>query len=136
VSRRNSEAVRQLVECWNRHDSVAAVGLLAEEVEYWDVTQPAAFHGRAEVQAFFQSFFDAFPNLRFEIRSLFGAGDHVACEWRMQGTQEKELAGINAVGKSIDIEGASICTFVKDSIARQVDYWDGGTMMRQLGLST
>ncbi len=135
MSRKNVNAVRELVEQWNRHDSAGAVSLLAENIEYWDVTQSTIFKGRTEVKNFFQSFFEAFPNLSFEILDIFGTGDKVACEWRMRGKQEKELQGINAVGKSIDIQGVSICTARNERIIRQVDYWDSGTMLRQLGLS-
>lgn len=133
---KNTGIVQELVNQWNRHDPVKAAALLADNVEYWDVTQADPFKKREEVENFFQQFFDAFPNLNFDVISLFGQGDYVACEWRMRGTQEKELQGISAIGKSIDINGVSICTVKDKTIVRQVDYWDGGTMMRQLGLSS
>ncbi len=136
MSQNAADVVCELVNQWNRHEAARAASLLAEDVEYWDVTQPKAFQGRIEVREFFESFFGAFPDLNFVILSLFAAGERVACEWQMRGTQEKELQGINALGKSIDITGASICTVRDGKIVRQVDYWDSGTMMRQLGLST
>lgn len=132
---RSAKIVRELISQWNHHDAKQAASLLAEDVYYWDVTQEGPFSKRSEVQEFFQMFFSGFPNLSFEIISIFESGEHVACEWRMRGTQEKELPGINAIGKSIDIAGVSICTVKEGKVTRQVDYWDGGTMSKQLGLA-
>ncbi len=128
------DVVRMLVEQWNKHDAAQAARLLSENVEYWDVTQTTVFRRRSDVESFFSSFFEAFPHLRFEITNIFAAGPQVACEWRMQGTQEKELDGMSAIGKSIDIAGVSLCRVDEGKIIRQVDYWDSGTMNRQLGL--
>ena len=135
MSSQAADVVRELIKQWNQHDSKAAVRVLAERLEYWDVTQPKPFQQRSEVETFFNSFFTAFPNLSFDILNIFASGDKVACEWRMRGTQEKEIDGISAIGKSIDLRGVSVCQIQEGKIVRQVDYWDSGTMMRQLGVS-
>lgn len=130
-----ADVVRQMVQEWSNHNAAKAVSLLADNAEYWDVTQPAPFKNNKEIEKFFESYFDAFPNVQYEVLRMFTAGDQVACEWRMRGKQEKELEGINGIGKSVDLVGASICTVVNNKIVRQIDFWDSGTMMRQLGLS-
>lgn len=124
---------RRMLELWNQHNLDAALEFMTEDIDYWDTTMPEFVKGRAEVRKIFQSFFDAFPRMTFEIKNIFGCADHVACEWRMRGTQEKEMQGINAIGKSIDIVEVSFCTFRDGKICRQVDAWDSGTFMRQLG---
>lgn len=126
---------RELVRHWNNHDAGAASKMLNENVEYWDVTVEAPFRNREEVRRFFQSFFEAFPDLRFDIITLFADGDTVAAEWRMRGTQAKELEGIRAIGRSFDLHGATVCQVDEGLIVRQVDYWDSGTLLRQLGVS-
>ena len=131
----NVDAFRRMLEMWNQHDAQRAMEFMSEDVDYWDVTTPGFVKGRAEVVKIFQSFFDAFPDLRFEIKNIFGCGDNVACEWRMRGTQQKELQGINGIGKSIDIVEISFCTFKQGKICRQVDSWDGATLLTQLGIS-
>jgi steroid delta-isomerase-like uncharacterized protein len=133
VSQANGEIVRQMIAAWSNHDATKAVGLLAERVEYWDLTQPAPFKSRTEVKKFFQSYFDAFPNVSYEVLRIFTNGDEVACEWRMRLTQKSEMEGVNGVGKSVDLIGASLCTVVNSKITRQMDFWDSGTMLRQLG---
>ena len=88
-SEKNVEAFRRMLELWNKHDTERAMEFMAEDVDYWDVTTPGFVKGRTEVAKIFQSFFDAFPDLRFEIKNIFGCEDNVACEWRMRGTQKK-----------------------------------------------
>lgn len=132
----NVDVFREMLGFWNRHDTAGAMNFMTEDVDYWDTTMPEFVKGRAEVRKIFQSFFDAFPNLTFEIKNIFGCGDNVAAEWRMRGTQEKEMPGINGIGKSIDIVEVSFCTFKDGKICRQVDSWDSSTFMRQLGISS
>ncbi len=136
MSQQNVDTFREMLAFWNRHDTLGATKLMTEDVDYWDVTMPDFVKGREEVRKIFQSFFDAFPDLKFEIKNIFGCGENVACEWRMRGTQRKELQGINGIGKSIDIFEISFCTFMGGKICRQVDSWDSGTFLRQLGISS
>jgi steroid delta-isomerase-like uncharacterized protein len=126
----------EMVGFWNRHDSQGASSFLADDVDYWDITMPRFVKGRTEVKKIFQSFFDAFPDLAFEVTNIFSTDNRLACEWKMRGTQAKPLDGIDAIGKSIEIVEASLCTFSNGKICRQVDYWDSATLMRQLGVST
>jgi steroid delta-isomerase-like uncharacterized protein len=136
MSKQNVDAFREMLAFWNRHDTLGAADLMTEDVDYWDVTMPKFVKGRDEVRKIFQSFFDAFPDLEFEIKNIFGCGENVACEWRMRGTQRKELQGIDGIGKSIDIVEISFCTFRDGKICRQIDSWDSGTFLRQLGISS
>lgn len=120
-----------MVGFWNRHDSHGAVLFLTEDVDYWDITMPTFVKGREAVRNIFQSFFDAFPDLSFEVTSIFSANHHLACEWKMRGTQAKPMPGLSAIGSSIEIVEASLCTFDNGKICRQVDYWDSATLLRQ-----
>ncbi len=131
-----ADIVCQMIREWSNHDATKAVRLLSEDAEYWDVTQPDPFKNRAEIETFFRAYFDAFPNVQYEVLRVFSSGDQVACEWRMRGTQEKELDGINGIGKSVDLIGASLCKVINNKIVQQIDFWDSGTMLRQLGVSS
>jgi steroid delta-isomerase-like uncharacterized protein len=135
MSQDKIDSFLQMVSFWNRHDSQGAASFLTEDVDYWDITMPHFVKGREEVKKIFDSFFDAFPDLAFEVTNIFSADSRLACEWKMRGTQAKAMQGINAIGESIEIVEASLCTFSKNKICRQVDYWDSGTLLRQLGVS-
>jgi ketosteroid isomerase-like protein len=41
--------------------------------------------------------------------------------------------GAPASGKSTEARGVSVLTFRQGAIASQHDYWDSGTVLRQLG---
>ena len=71
--------------------------------------------------------------MKYKVLQIFAVGEQVACEWKMQGTQEKPLEGLNGVGRSVELVGASLAVVRNNEIVRQIDYWDSGTMMQQLG---
>ena len=136
MSQEKIDSFLQMVGFWNRHDSHGAASFLTEDVNYWDITMPRFVKGREEVKKIFDSFFDVFPDLAFEVTNIFSLDNRLACEWKMRGTQAKAMPGIIAIGQSIEIVEASLCTFSDDKICRQVDYWDSGTLSRQLGALT
>jgi steroid delta-isomerase-like uncharacterized protein len=69
-----------------------------------------------------------------ELKSIFSAGDWVAQEWVMTGTQTGALGGIPATGKSFSVRGATITELRKDKIRREGDYWNQATLLQQLGV--
>lgn len=105
-----------------------------ETVSYEDPGMGLALKGKEQVRGFAQSFFDAFPDLKAEIVSTVVSGDRAASEWRFSGTQVRDLPGIPAANKRMDVLGASIYEFENGKIKRKVDYWDVATAMRQLGV--
>jgi predicted ester cyclase len=49
----------------------------------------------------------AFPDLQIEVTSLNAAGDHIAAEWTLCGTQQRELLGVPPSGRRECIAGTS-----------------------------
>jgi steroid delta-isomerase-like uncharacterized protein len=105
-----------------------------DDVSYEDPGLSLVLKGKEQVRAFAQSFFDAFPDLKAVIISTIVSGNRAASEWRFTGTQTRDLAGIPAAGKQMDVLGASIYEFEDGKIKRKVDYWDFATALRQLGV--
>jgi steroid delta-isomerase-like uncharacterized protein len=133
-----SEAnVDRVLEDWERHlnahDAARFVTLFTDDVVYEDVTFGAVNHGKAETQAFIESFFPAFPDLAFEVTSRFAAGDRAGLEWVMTGTHRGDLPGLPASGKRCNVRGATIVELAGGKIRRNSDYWDLATMLKQLG---
>jgi len=101
-----------------------------------DVALGLVNRGKDEVKAYFKSMFASFPDLRFEVQSVFATSDWGACEWLMTGTQVADFHGIpSAVGKGFSVRGISIVQFHKGKIIRRnSDYWNMTTLMQQVGL--
>jgi steroid delta-isomerase-like uncharacterized protein len=105
-----------------------------DDVSYEDPGLSLVLKGKDQVRGFAQSFFDAFPDLKAVITSTIVSGNRAASEWRFTGTQVRDLPGIPASNKQMDVLGASIYEFEGGKIKRKVDYWDFATALRQLGV--
>jgi|SRR5688572_32458241 predicted ester cyclase len=62
----------------------------------------------------------AFPDRRIEIHALVAAGDRVAVEWTLCGTQRRELLGVPPTGRPECISALSVFRVENDKI---VDHW-------------
>lgn len=114
-------------ECaWNTHDLDLLETLVTEDIVCRD---PAMFgqvvESRAEFRAFVESFFEAFPDVRFEGQDalyLSPEGEGVAIPWRMRGTFSGELrtwskdpAALTQrtapTGRAFDLQGVDLYRF-------------------------
>lgn len=118
----------------NSHDAAKISSLWAEDGVLDDVTSGQVIRGRKKLKASFSDIFDAFPNVKWELKSLFSAGDRVAVEWVETGTQTGDWVGIPATGKSYSIRGASLVELRKGKISRETSYWNLADFLKQLGL--
>jgi steroid delta-isomerase-like uncharacterized protein len=106
--------------------------LFTEDVIYEDVAMGVMNRGAAELRAFAEGVCSRFPDVTFELQSTFADGTRGAAEWVMRGA--RDLPGMPATGRRVEVRGASIFEFVGDRIRRCSDYWDMATYLRQLGL--
>jgi len=79
--------------------------------------------------------FTAFPDFKIETKSFFTSDDHVCIEAVMSGTHMGNFPGLPpATVKSFSVRGAHICELRGGKAMRVTDYYDGASLMRQLGL--
>ena len=86
----------QLLKAWNARDLQQFVGLLAEDVEWYDpaMSQPPA-RGRNDVQAFAEAVLRAFPDFRYEVLEpvcVSPDGRRCAVPWRITATHTAPLS--------------------------------------------
>lgn len=108
---------------------------MAEDVIHEDVALGRVLHGPSEIAAFVAEATRASSDLRFEELSLFNAGRDYANEWIMTGTNDREVQGVPATGRSFRVRGASVGKL--DASARIVenrDYYNLAEMFAQLGI--
>jgi steroid delta-isomerase-like uncharacterized protein len=132
-----AEAAERVLEAraerWSAHDVDHLLPLFTEDVVYEDVTFGVVNRGQAELRAFAEGVFPAFPEVRFELASRFVAGDRAGLEWVMTGTQAT-LPGQPTVRKPFSVRGATILELRAERIRRGTDYGDLATLLKQLGL--
>jgi predicted ester cyclase len=78
----------------------------------------------------------AFPNMRWEPEDVLADGDKVAARVRVTGTNEGELMGMPASGRSVSVQVIDIIRFGDDGLVHE--HWgvfDMMGMMQQLGVA-
>jgi steroid delta-isomerase-like uncharacterized protein len=123
------------LDAWNAHDGAAVARCMADDAVYEDVALGRVLHGRSEIAAFVAEATKSSSDFRFETVSLFTAGCDYANEWIMTGTNDRELPGVPATGRSFHVRGASIGRLdASGRILENRDYYNLAELLTQLGL--
>jgi steroid delta-isomerase-like uncharacterized protein len=122
---------------WSSNDVTRLLTLFTDDVTYEDVTFGTSNKGSDALRKFAASTFEAFADLKFELRSRFVAADGQwgAIEWVWRGRQTKDFPGLPATNKPFQVRGATVVEFQDGKIGRDSDYWDLATYLRQVGLA-
>jgi steroid delta-isomerase-like uncharacterized protein len=119
---------------WNSHDVNAVAALFTEDALYEDVPTSAVNRGTGQLRAFAQFFLTTVPDLKVELVNSAAQSDlkggHGVIEWIFSGTDQ----GLFKTGKKFSVRGVTVFDVAGGKIARNSDYWDLATMLRQLGL--
>src|SRR5262249_30780056 len=122
--------VENWIGAWNSHDVNRVIPLFTDDVLYEDVTFGAVNHGSADLRKFASFFFEAVPDMKFEVVKSSVQGEHGIIEWIFSGTDK----GVYKTGKKFRVRGVSILDLAHGKIARNLDFYDSATIMRQVGL--
>ena len=128
----NAELVRWSFEQLNRHD---VSGLR----ELWSADVVERFPDRTcrsidEVERYFQDTFAALPDLRLEVVSIVEQGDDVFARWRLTGTHQGPVQGIEGTGKPIELDGIDHFVLRDGRIVSNFVVFDQMQYSRQLGI--
>lgn len=123
------------LDAWNAHDPAAVARYMADDAIYEDVALGRVLHGPSEIAAFVEEATRASSDFRFEEVSLFTAGGAYANEWIMTGTNDREVHGVRATGRSFRVRGASVGKLdASGRIVENRDYYNLAEMFAQLGI--
>lgn len=119
---------------WNAHDSAAVARHMADDAVYEDVALGRVLHGPSEIASFVEEATTSSSDFRFEVVSLFSAGNDYANEWVMLGTNDRERRGVPATGRSFRVRGASIGRLdTSGRIVENRDYYNLAELLTQPG---
>ena len=125
--------VHEQWDAWNAHDVDTVVRDATEDVIQDGDPLPQTLHGRDALRQFAQMYFDAFPDLHFELGEIFVSGDAAVSPWTATGTQRGALGNLPPTGRSATVRGCNIFRFRDGKLAHSTAYWDQATLLRQLG---
>jgi steroid delta-isomerase-like uncharacterized protein len=125
----------EYLAAWNAHDPAAVTRYMADDAIYEDVALGRVLHGPSEIAAFVEEATRSSSDFRFEEVSLFTAGSDYANEWIMTGTNDREVQGVPATGRSFRVRGASVGKLdTNRRIVQNRDYYNLAELFAQLGL--
>ncbi|MGB9235427.1 MAG: nuclear transport factor 2 family protein [Terriglobales bacterium] len=118
------------IAAWNSHNPDKMLAAFTDDVFYEDVAFGEVSHGHAEFRKFAADEFDAVPDLELKLVRASIHNGHGTIEWSFSGTDK----GIYKTGKKFTVRGVSVIDVRDGKISRSLDFYDSGTIMRQVGV--
>lgn len=132
------DVANRLLAAWNARDLDKFVGLLSDDIEWYDpgMAQPPA-RGRAAVREFSEAVLEAFPDFRYEVDGPIctaADGSRCAIVWRISATHQKPLRplGFAPTGRRADIRGVDVLDIRNGEITRITTAFDAISAAEQL----
>ena len=125
-------------EAWNSHQPERVVELMTDDVVYDDSASPTTMRGHADVRAFLEGIWRAFPDSEFERTEgplLQTGAPKAAFFWRGNGTHTGPLdpPGFAPTGKRIEFDGVDCLEFREGRVSRLRVIYDVMDLARQIG---
>src|SRR5919197_4029561 len=106
---RNKSAARRFYEeVWNKGNLALAGELVTPQQRMHDPNNPNAAPGPEGVRQVVSFYRNAFPDLRLRLEDVVSEGDRVVLRISASGTHQRDLPGIAATGKRIEMHGIVI----------------------------
>lgn len=116
------QIVFELVEAWNSKDVDRICTFFHDDFENDQAPLPVV-RGLAAYREHLQRWFDAYPDLRLKIVTLFSDGDLVCLETRATGSPRTAFYGVDAPRRSVN-RALDILELRNGKVWRQRGYWD------------
>lgn len=130
------KTMKGYVEATNAHDAKKLSGFYAEGGVVKIAGAPADASGREAIAQSYQKLFEAFKDYTVAPSRVFTKGDIAVVEWAFNGTHTGDLWGIKATEKKVGAMGVDVMWFTPEGqIKEHHVYYDGGTILSQIGLS-
>ena len=121
-------------DAWASQDVEKILSIYSDDCVYEDTTLGEIFRGKEEIRAFLTESFKAFPDFRAQMKSFFTADDQICNESVISGTHIGNVPMLPpATKKSFSVRCAHICKLRDGKAVRITDYYDGASLMQQLG---
>ena len=137
----NSAIVRGLFDAFNDHDLDRAAAMVSEDFELVDFAADGqTFRGSEGIRQWLQVFLTAFPDAEVEVTNAVAAGEGgwVFTEHTGRGTHTGPLVGpsgtIPPTGRRAELPIGELFRVQNGKIVHIHAYYDGATLMRQLGV--
>ena|SRR5947209_1039566 len=134
----NATLVRAHYDAFNRRDLDQAVAMVSDGVKWTNIPFDMTFDGRNGYRQFLENWTNALPDAKIEIINLIAGEEWIAVECIGRGTHNGPLVGpngtIDPTHKKLEMKFCELHRVVDGQITEGRTYFDGTSMMRQLGV--
>ena len=130
----NIRVFQEIIAAFNAHDLERLSRLIADTHVMESDTLPEPLRGREAWRQAMQGYFNAFPDLHFDVEQVLASGDYVTLRWCATATHRGELPGIPASNRPVELHGCTIREIRNGLSTHEWTYWDTGRMMQQVGV--
>jgi steroid delta-isomerase-like uncharacterized protein len=128
------DIVREFVTAWNERDFDRFDRLMADDATLTVSGMIVPCDSRG-TRAIAEEWTTAFPDWRFELRTLIAEGDMVVAHMPYHGTLKRPIAGVTATGLHATVDEIVIFRIAAGKIAEAWEVYDEAGMWRQLGVT-
>jgi steroid delta-isomerase-like uncharacterized protein len=106
---------------------------------YTDVAMGATYNGREEIARFHRWMLKFAPDSAVEFSDACALDGRLYLQWVWSGTFEGALrlpdgSSVESTGANFSVDGVAVCRYAAEGKLRSHrDYWDLGTVLRQVG---
>lgn len=130
---RREATVGRLLAAWSSGDPDSPRPLVNDGFVLWDAVG-GEHRGWPSVRAYFASAIERWPDLSLVPDGRYWhSPDGVAFTWEMTATVPDDRYGPEHAGRAWRSAGMSFVEMDGDLVVREVDYHDGGAVLRSLG---
>ena len=130
--------VRVVFDGFNARQLERVAAICGDDFTLEDIPAGLTLRGPAGMQLWLQTWLDAAPDAHVALARIFGDGDWVATEHHGTATHTGPLrtptGAIPPTGRALDLWFSENFEVTNGKLRRMRVYYDGATMMRQLGL--
>jgi predicted ester cyclase len=132
----NIAAFNGEVDGFNKHDPALALATAADDLVFSELSAPADRTGKKEALKGVEEMFKAFPDVKLDVKSVWGAGDYVVAvgSWGGTNTGDMPSAHMKKTGKAVSVQFVEIDKFAAGKTKNIWIFSNGAAVAAQLGM--
>ena len=121
-------------QAWNSHDIERVLSFYSTDYVASDVGQSALQRGHQGLREMLETYWRAFPDLKFIVTDRVIEGSRAVIVWVAEGTHQGPILNIPPTGHLVEVRGVSVIDVQDGLVVRGQYIWDLAGMLRHMGL--
>ena len=136
AEKKNVDVVKAADDAFNKHDAKAMDALIGDDL-VWSEIGMAKDWNKKEASAMNAQLWKGFSDIKFDVSTIWGAGDYVVEQGTMSGTNDGPMPGMGLAkktGKPVKLQYLQVWKIKDGKVSRSWGFWNSLAFAGQLGL--